>query len=73
MSHWNYKPVEKEDVRPYIIKRDYGDIILHGAAYTDKEGRIFIDKFAVEVLPPDVTKEDMDGSWIRGFPPGTED
>lgn len=67
---WDYQPVDPE--RPYIIKKDYGDVVLVHPVYVDKKGNIYIDSMAIAELPEDVTEEEMDNTWVKGFPPGRQ-
>jgi hypothetical protein len=63
MSKWKYEAYIPP--RPYVVEKDYGDVVLSAPVYTDSKGNIYIDKVYISELPPDITEEDMDASWIR--------
>lgn len=63
LKKWDYKPWEPP--RPYVVTKDYGEVIMTSPVYTDNEGNLYIDKSAIDTLPSDVSPNDLDATWIR--------
>ena len=61
-----WKTTEVTSCEPYIIEKDYGDIMLCSPVYADASGHLFIRRDAIDNLPSDVSADDFDvDTWLE--------
>lgn len=53
-------------VEPYVVEKDYGDVVLYAFAYRSLEGLVYLRKSCIFDLPEDVSRDELDeNEWIE--------